>query len=315
MNWLDNWITKGTRRVARSTSRRDFLSRMGVALVGVGAVPLLPVARANAAEGTRAPNRRKKAIRLSASTGATARSTDICAAVAVARPAVRPAPSHRRSRGSAHAAIRSTRRTTSFRTTTAAARRRAVAVSAIATRAIGRSTSGEEQRHQLVSRYHEQHVPLLDRRWCLGLLLRIELRIPPLVAAALRAARRTVGGCAPDYVLNCMGCHAVDGGGTPPTIPALKIASATTCTFRTGATISCRCRARRTRRSTTAARGRDQLDRRRTSPARRGRRLRAVRADEVAKATVVRRRRSSMRATIELRDAIRGGLSDTHGRW
>ena len=65
MNWLDNWITKGTRRVARHTSRRDFLSRMGVVLVGAGAVPLLPVARANAAEGARAPQPQEKGDPLS----------------------------------------------------------------------------------------------------------------------------------------------------------------------------------------------------------------------------------------------------------
>ena len=55
MKWLDNWITKGTRRVARHTSRRDFMSRVGVVLVGGAAVPLLPVARASAADSPRAP--------------------------------------------------------------------------------------------------------------------------------------------------------------------------------------------------------------------------------------------------------------------
>ena len=79
MNWLDNWITKGTRRVARRTSRRDFLSRVGIVLVGAGAVPLLPVARANAAEGTRAPQPQEKA----ATTGGSARSTASCAVAAV----------------------------------------------------------------------------------------------------------------------------------------------------------------------------------------------------------------------------------------
>jgi len=57
MNWLDNWTTQRTRAVARQTSRRTFLSRLGVTLAGGAAIPLLPVARANAAEATtsRAP--------------------------------------------------------------------------------------------------------------------------------------------------------------------------------------------------------------------------------------------------------------------
>jgi len=53
--------------------------------------------------------------------------------------------------------------------------------------------------------------------------LRIELRIQPLVAAALLCGASSV--CADahqDYVLNCMGCHMVDGSGAPPTIPRLK---------------------------------------------------------------------------------------------
>jgi hypothetical protein len=53
--------------------------------------------------------------------------------------------------------------------------------------------------------------------------LRIELRIAPLVAVALLCGASNVWADAhQDYVLNCMGCHMVDGSGAPPTIPRLK---------------------------------------------------------------------------------------------
>ena len=55
MNWLDSWISNKTRRVARHSSRRNFLSRFGVALIGGATLPLLPVARAQAADPARAP--------------------------------------------------------------------------------------------------------------------------------------------------------------------------------------------------------------------------------------------------------------------
>jgi len=48
---FDGWLEQQARRVARRTSRRGFLSRMGGLIVGGGALPLLPVARA-AAQGT-----------------------------------------------------------------------------------------------------------------------------------------------------------------------------------------------------------------------------------------------------------------------
>ena len=49
MNRLDRLFAKGTRRVARSVSRRHFLSRLGVLLAGgATALPLLPVKRASA---------------------------------------------------------------------------------------------------------------------------------------------------------------------------------------------------------------------------------------------------------------------------
>jgi methylamine dehydrogenase light chain len=46
MNWLDRMIEDCTRRVARSSSRRSFLTHLGTAIAGTAAaVPLLPVAR------------------------------------------------------------------------------------------------------------------------------------------------------------------------------------------------------------------------------------------------------------------------------
>jgi len=52
--WLDRMIERGTRAIARRTSRRSFLTRLGTGLVGVAALPLLPVARA-ADEAARVP--------------------------------------------------------------------------------------------------------------------------------------------------------------------------------------------------------------------------------------------------------------------
>jgi hypothetical protein len=52
---------------------------------------------------------------------------------------------------------------------------------------------------------------------------RIDVRGPPLIAAALICCSANVWSDAQqDYVLNCMGCHQVDGGGQPPAIPNLK---------------------------------------------------------------------------------------------
>jgi methylamine dehydrogenase light chain len=46
-NRLDDWITRISRQVARRSSRRSFLTRLGALVVGGTTLPLLPVARAN----------------------------------------------------------------------------------------------------------------------------------------------------------------------------------------------------------------------------------------------------------------------------
>jgi methylamine dehydrogenase light chain len=55
MRRIDRWAADGTRRIARGTSRRGFLARLGAWLVGGAALPLLPVGRAAAAERPGAP--------------------------------------------------------------------------------------------------------------------------------------------------------------------------------------------------------------------------------------------------------------------
>jgi methylamine dehydrogenase light chain len=42
---VDRWVEQGARALARRTSRRSFLARLGAALVGTAGLPLLPVAR------------------------------------------------------------------------------------------------------------------------------------------------------------------------------------------------------------------------------------------------------------------------------
>ncbi len=42
---IDRWFTEAARRLARSTSRRSFLTGLGALLAGGAAVPLLPLAR------------------------------------------------------------------------------------------------------------------------------------------------------------------------------------------------------------------------------------------------------------------------------
>ena len=50
MSWIDSAIERSARRAARSISRRSFLARLGMALVGGAALPLLPVSRVRADE-------------------------------------------------------------------------------------------------------------------------------------------------------------------------------------------------------------------------------------------------------------------------
>ena len=52
---LDGLLERGSRQMARRTSRRGFLARLGGVLVGGAALPLLPVARLASAEESRAP--------------------------------------------------------------------------------------------------------------------------------------------------------------------------------------------------------------------------------------------------------------------
>jgi len=54
MSRIDRWFTRSARHLARRTSRRSFLSRVGALLLGGAALPLLPVARAGA-RSPRAP--------------------------------------------------------------------------------------------------------------------------------------------------------------------------------------------------------------------------------------------------------------------
>jgi len=43
--WIDHLVENGARTLARRTSRRSVLARLGAAIVGTAAFPLLPVAR------------------------------------------------------------------------------------------------------------------------------------------------------------------------------------------------------------------------------------------------------------------------------
>jgi methylamine dehydrogenase light chain len=55
MSRFDRWTEGGTRRLARGLSRRSLLARIGAALAGGAALPLLPVARVRAGDAGRAP--------------------------------------------------------------------------------------------------------------------------------------------------------------------------------------------------------------------------------------------------------------------
>ena len=50
LGWIDRFVERAARQLARRTSRRSVLTRLGVALVGTSALPLLPVARAGATD-------------------------------------------------------------------------------------------------------------------------------------------------------------------------------------------------------------------------------------------------------------------------
>ena len=52
MSWVEQALERSARRAARRISRRSFLARLGTALVGGAALPLLPVSRARADAGT-----------------------------------------------------------------------------------------------------------------------------------------------------------------------------------------------------------------------------------------------------------------------
>jgi methylamine dehydrogenase light chain len=51
MSKLDRWTEAAARALARRVSRRSFVRRVGALVVGAGALPLLPVARASSREG------------------------------------------------------------------------------------------------------------------------------------------------------------------------------------------------------------------------------------------------------------------------
>ena len=48
--WIDQKVDSSSRAIARRSSRRSFLGRLGGFMVGASALPLLPVARAQAQE-------------------------------------------------------------------------------------------------------------------------------------------------------------------------------------------------------------------------------------------------------------------------
>jgi methylamine dehydrogenase light chain len=54
--WIDGLVEGTARQLARRTSRRSFLTRVGAALVGSAGLPLLPVARAETESRAPAPD-------------------------------------------------------------------------------------------------------------------------------------------------------------------------------------------------------------------------------------------------------------------
>ena len=107
MNWLDNWITQqyAARRSQYVAAGFPVALRRRAGRWRDDSV-VAGRARARGRPGARAATAARPAIHAAANTGATARSTDSCAAAAADPPTVaRPAPSRRPSRGSARAAI------------------------------------------------------------------------------------------------------------------------------------------------------------------------------------------------------------------
>jgi methylamine dehydrogenase light chain len=49
--WIDKKADHGSRQLARLTSRRSFLGKLSLSVLGMSSLPLLPVARSLAAEG------------------------------------------------------------------------------------------------------------------------------------------------------------------------------------------------------------------------------------------------------------------------
>ena len=56
MRWIERIVESTARDLARRTSRRSFLTRIGTVLVGSASIPLLPVARAEEETGSRLPS-------------------------------------------------------------------------------------------------------------------------------------------------------------------------------------------------------------------------------------------------------------------
>ncbi|WP_428633317.1 methylamine dehydrogenase light chain [Sedimenticola sp.] len=55
MKFLDRFFEKSARRVAQRSSRRGFLAALGTSMVGMGGIPLLPVARGQTPDTAPAP--------------------------------------------------------------------------------------------------------------------------------------------------------------------------------------------------------------------------------------------------------------------